>query len=126
MNRGPRVLVVAGAVRDGAGGGSAVTEAITYYAVINQFSSLDKPSGVIRRVENNTGHRDELFSPERTWKHTSLLYSAEHGDLANDMVVISAAEAARILGQLAVTLPGQRSGAALGDRARRGGAGDLV
>jgi hypothetical protein len=102
-----------------------VAEVITYYAVINQFSSLDRPSGVIRRVADEAGQRDELFSPERTWKHTSLLYSAEHGDLANDMVVISAAEAARVLGQPAERLPGQRSGSALGDRVR-GGAGDLA
>src|ERR1700760_4704363 len=99
-SRGSGVLVASSTLRDGSGGGRAVTEVITYYAVINQFSSFDKPFGVIRRVENDRGHRDELFSPERTWKHTSLLYSAEHGDLANDMVRISEREAARYLGQL--------------------------
>ncbi len=87
-----------------------MSEVITYYAVIDQFSTFDKPFGVIRRIENEGGHRDELFSPERTWKHTSLLYSAEHGDLAHDMVLISAAEATRILGRLAACAAGPRSG----------------
>ena len=35
-----------------------------------------------------------------TWKHTSLLYSAERGDLTNDMIPISEDEADRIVARI--------------------------
>lgn len=74
-----------------------MAEAITYYAIVNDFSSREEPFGVIRRVKQDGGQRDEVFSRDLTWKHTSLLYSAERGDLTNDMIPISAEEADRIV-----------------------------
>jgi hypothetical protein len=35
---------------------------ITYYAIIDEFSSLDDPGGVLRRVRNDEGTTDEVFS----------------------------------------------------------------
>ncbi len=77
-----------------------MADAITYYAIVNDFSSRDEPFGVIRRVEQDGGQRDEVFSRDLTWKHTSLLYSAERGDLTNDMIPISADEADRIVARI--------------------------
>jgi hypothetical protein len=70
---------------------------VTYYAIVNEFSSRDEPFGVIRRVKQDGGQRDEVFSRDLTWKHTALLYSAERGDLTNDMVPISEDEAESII-----------------------------
>jgi hypothetical protein len=72
-------------------------ETVTYYAIVNEFSSRDEPFGVVRRVRNEGGQRDEVLSRDLTWKNTSLLYSAERGDLTNDMVPISEDEASRII-----------------------------
>jgi len=77
-----------------------MADAITYYAIVNDFSSRDEPFGVIRRVKHDGGQRDEIFSRDLTWKHTSLLYSAERGDLTNDMIPISAEEADRIVARI--------------------------
>jgi hypothetical protein len=55
---------------------------------------------VIRRVKHDGGQRDEVFSRDLIWKHTSLLYSAERGDLTNDMIPISAEEADRIVARI--------------------------
>jgi hypothetical protein len=74
-----------------------MAEAITYYAIVNEFSSREKPFGVVRRVKHDGGQRDEVFSRDLTWKNTALLYSAERGDLTNDMVPISEDEADRIV-----------------------------
>jgi hypothetical protein len=83
-----------------------MTEVITYYAIVNEFSSREKPFGVIRRVKHAGGQRDEVFSRDLTWKNTALLYSAERGDLTNDMIPISEDEADRLVeriqGQAAV------------------------
>ena len=77
-----------------------MAETITYYAIVNDFSSREDPFGVIRRVKHDGGQRDEIFSRDLAWKHTSLLYSAERGDLTNDMVPISEEEADRIVASI--------------------------
>jgi hypothetical protein len=77
-----------------------MAEAITYYAIVNEFSSREKPFGVVRRVKRDGGQRDEVFSRDLTWKNTALLYSAERGDLTNDMVPVSGEEATRIVERL--------------------------
>ena len=77
-----------------------MAKAISYYAIVNDFSSLQEPFGVIRRVKHDGGQRDEVFSRDHTWKHTSLLYSAERGDLTNDMIPISEEEAERIVSRI--------------------------
>jgi hypothetical protein len=74
-----------------------MAEAITYYAIVNEFSSREQPFGVVRRVKHDGGQRDEVFSRDMTWKHTALLYSAERGDLTNDLIPISEDEANRIV-----------------------------
>lgn len=77
-----------------------MTDATTYYAIVNDFGGRDEPFGVIRRVKQGGGQRDEIFSRDLAWKHTSLLYSAERGDLTNDMVPISEEEAGRIVARI--------------------------
>ena len=77
-----------------------MAETTTYYAIVNDFSSRENPFGVIRRVKHDGGQRDEIFSRDLTWKHTSLLYSAERGDLTNDMIAISEEEADRIVARI--------------------------
>jgi hypothetical protein len=77
-----------------------MTENITYYAIIDQFSSREEPAGVLRRVQKDGGTRDEVFSGELMWVFSPLKYSAERGDLANEFVPISEAEAARIVDRI--------------------------
>jgi hypothetical protein len=80
-----------------------MAEGTTYYAIVNEFSSRAEPFGVIRRVKRDGGQRDEVFARDLTWKHTVLLYSAERGDLTNDMIPISADEAERIVSRVRKT-----------------------
>jgi hypothetical protein len=74
-----------------------MAEAITYYAIVNEFSSRERPLGVVRRVKHDSGQRDEVFSRAMNWEHTALLYSAERGDLTNDLIPISEEEASQIV-----------------------------
>lgn len=70
---------------------------ITYFAVIDSFSSRDSPAGVMRRVFGEGGQRDEAFGRDLAWGPTTLLYSAERGNLDNELDEISADEAGRIV-----------------------------
>jgi hypothetical protein len=74
-----------------------MTEKITYYAIIDEFTNRDHPAGVLRRVENEEGEVDEVFARSLRWEFSPLLYSAERGDLANEFVPISEEEAGRIV-----------------------------
>jgi hypothetical protein len=77
-----------------------VPDKITYYAIIDESSSLGRPAGVLRRVESDAGEVDEVFSRNLKWEFSSLLYSAEHGDLANDFIEITKGEAEQIMDRI--------------------------
>ena len=77
-----------------------MAEEISYYAIVNDFSSTEEPGGVLRRVKNDHGERDETFGTDLQWDRTSLLYAYERGDLTNDMVPISEEEADRIVARI--------------------------
>jgi hypothetical protein len=80
-----------------------MTETITYFAMIDEFTSRDNPRTVLRRVRNDEGTIDEIFSRDLSWEFSPLMYSAERGDLANDFVPISEAEAERIVTRIKET-----------------------
>jgi len=77
-----------------------MTEEINYYAIVDEFSTPELPAGVLRRVKNHEGTTDEVFSAELEWTFSPLMYEAERGDLENEFVPISEAEAERIVARI--------------------------
>jgi hypothetical protein len=73
---------------------------VTYYAIVDALSSRAEPAGLLRRVEHKDGQRDEAFGCDLAWRHTFLLYSAERGNLDNQMHEIGGAEADRIAARI--------------------------
>ena len=73
---------------------------VTYYAIVDALSSREEPAGLLRRVEHKDGQRDEAFGYDLAWRHTFLLYSAERGNLDNQMHEIGGAEADRIAARI--------------------------
>jgi hypothetical protein len=74
-----------------------MTEKTTYYALIDSRTSRERPRTVLRRVENELGQTDELFSRDLTWESSPLLHGTERGDTLLDFVPISEDEAERIV-----------------------------
>ena len=72
----------------------------TYFAIIDESSNRARPSGVLRRVENDEGEIDEVFSRNLTWEFSPLLYSAENGDLTNDFAEITEDEADAVVARI--------------------------
>jgi hypothetical protein len=77
-----------------------MTDKITYYAIVDEITSRERPAGVLRRVQSDEGEVDEVFSRNLRWEFSPLLYSAERGDLANDFVPIGEDEAERIVARI--------------------------
>ena len=77
-----------------------MADKITYFAIVDESTSRTSPSGVLRRVENDEGEVDEVFSRSLKWEFSPLLYSAENGDLTNDFVEITEDEANVIVARI--------------------------
>ena len=43
-----------------------MAEEITYYAIIDDHSSRERPAGVLRRIRHDSGERDETFGRDLT------------------------------------------------------------
>ncbi len=82
----------------------------TYYAIVNEFSSLERPGGVLRRIEDDQGQSDEVFTRNLIWEASALLYSAERGNLDNKFYEISEDEANRIVARIRATVTGPGNG----------------
>lgn len=77
-----------------------MAEEITYYAIVNEFSSRERPGGVLRRIRHGSGQRDEAFTRDLVWKRSDSMHSAERGDTMNDFVPISEDEAMAIVDRI--------------------------
>jgi hypothetical protein len=73
---------------------------ITYYAIVNEFSSREEPGGVIRRIIDDEGRDDQAFTRSLQWEHTGTLYSYERGDGDNKFYEITEDEANEIVARI--------------------------
>jgi hypothetical protein len=80
-----------------------MAQTITYYAIIDEFSSRERPGGVLRRKVDATGQVDEEFSSDLIWEFSSLLYASERGDTMFDFIPISQEEANQIVARIRET-----------------------
>jgi hypothetical protein len=77
---------------------------VAYYAVVNDLSSREQPSGVFRRTYTEDGRLDEAFTRKLIWERSWLLVSAERGDLVNEFVEITEDEANQIVERIRATV----------------------
>ena len=84
---------------------------ITYYAIVNDLSSREQPSGVFRRTYfESGGKRDEAFTTDLVWQRSASLVSAERGDLLNDFIEITEDEANQIVERIRAEVTGANHG----------------
>lgn len=79
----------------------------TYYAMVDDYSSLDEPAGVLRRIEEEHGEYDEAFTPALKWERSWSLYSYERGNMDVEFHEISEDEANRIVDRIRRTVTGK-------------------
>ena len=80
---------------------------VTYYAVVNDLSSRERPTGVFRRTYTEDGGKlDEAFTRNLIWERSWLLVSAERGDLVNEFIEITEEEANAIVERIRATVTG--------------------
>jgi hypothetical protein len=80
---------------------------VTYYAVVDDLSTRERPAGVFRRTYfQSGGRRDEAFTRNLIWERSPALVSAERGDLQNEFVEITEDEANQIVDRIRATVTG--------------------
>jgi hypothetical protein len=77
-----------------------MADKIIYYAIVDEFSTRDRPGGVLRRVQKDGGQVDEVFSRDLTWEFSPILYAGERGDTMFDFVQITEEEAGQIVDRI--------------------------
>jgi hypothetical protein len=80
---------------------------ITYYAIVDDFSSRDKPAGVLRRIIDDEGRDDQAFTTNLKWEHSGSLYSYERGNADAEFYEISENEANQIVERIRQSVTGQ-------------------
>lgn len=80
---------------------------ITYYAIVDDFSSRDKPAGVLRRIIDDEGRDDQAFTTNLRWEHSGSLYSYERGNADAEFYEISEDEANQIVERIRRSVTGQ-------------------
>jgi len=84
---------------------------VTYYAVVNNLSSRERPAGVFRRTYTGDGGRsDEAFTRNLRWEYSTSLISAERGNLDNEFIEITEGEANEIVARIRATVTGTDNG----------------
>ena len=83
---------------------------VTYYAILNELSSRERPTGVFRRTYfDSGGKRDEAFTTDLVWERSASLVSAERGDLLNEFIEITEDEANQIVERIRTRATGASS-----------------
>ena len=87
-----------------------MTDKVTYYAIVNDLSSRERPAGVFRRIYFEAGgKRDEAFTTDLEWERSASLVSAERGDLLNEFIEITEDEANQIVARIRDEVVGRSS-----------------
>jgi len=88
-----------------------MSDKVTYYAVVNDLSSRERPAGVFRRTYfEDGGRRDEAFTRNLLWERSVSLVSAERGDVQNEFIEITEAEANQIVERIRARVTGASNG----------------
>ena len=84
---------------------------VTYYAIVNDLSTREQPTGVFRRSYTEGGGKlDQAFTRNLIWEFSSSMVSAERGDLLNEFIEITEGEANQIVDRIRATVTGTSNG----------------
>ena len=84
---------------------------ITYWAILGGGSMVDRPQGLLRRLEHDDGFEDEALrvNKDLSWGRTSLLIEEEQGNGEEDLVQVSHEQASKIVQYFRERLAQQRA-----------------
>ncbi len=80
---------------------------VTYYAIVNDLSSRERPAGVFRRTYiEDGGRRDEAFTRDLIWERSWLASLRRARRPANEFIEITEDEANQIVERIRARVTG--------------------
>ncbi len=70
---------------------------ITYYAIIGPGATVERPTGLVRRLQHDDGPDDEGLRQDMSWAFTPIIVEWEHGSYDDELVQVSHEQAGRIV-----------------------------
>lgn len=85
-----------------------MTTKVTYYAIVDDFSTKEQPAGVLRRTIDDEGRDDAAFTTNLKWEHSGSLYSYERGNSDVQFHEITEDEANQIVARIRRIVTGEQ------------------
>jgi hypothetical protein len=71
---------------------------ITFYAIVDEKTSVDRPCGLVRRIEfEDNGFTDEGLRRDFSWSFTPIIVEWKRSDFDDELVEVSHAQASKII-----------------------------
>jgi hypothetical protein len=77
--------------------GHPLTDKITYYAIIAEGRTVDKPFGLVRRLELDEGTADEGLRRDFGWEFTPVIVEWQAGTFEDELVEVDHEQAEKIM-----------------------------
>jgi hypothetical protein len=76
-----------------------MADKITFYAIVDDDTTVDRPCGLLRRLEfDGEGFTDEGLRRDFSWSFTPIIEEWQRGDFDDELVEVSHAQADDIIG----------------------------
>jgi hypothetical protein len=72
---------------------------ITYWAILGDGATVDRPNGLVRRLQHDDGSEDEglRVNEDLSWGRTGLIREEEHGNGETELAEVSHEQASKIV-----------------------------